>query len=70
MKVIMCVLDGGSNPTYLEMRKIWDLYRETREPRVSVYFVAVYSRWFAYIFGHCNRDALSTRRGISHSRGS
>jgi len=39
MRVIMCVLDGGSSPTYLEMRKVWNLYRETREPNVSVYFL-------------------------------
>jgi hypothetical protein len=35
----MCVLDGGSNPAYAEMRKMWDLYRKTREPNVSVYFL-------------------------------
>lgn len=39
MKVIMCVLDGGSNPVYAEMRKVWDLYRKTREPNVFVYFL-------------------------------
>ena len=39
IKVIMAVLDGGSNPLYDEMRKIWNLYRKCREPRVYVYFL-------------------------------
>jgi hypothetical protein len=38
-KVIMAVLDGGSNPIYDEMRAIWNLYRKCREPNVYVYFL-------------------------------
>ena len=39
MKIIMTVLDGGSNPIYDSMRHYWDLYRKTREPTVFVYFL-------------------------------
>ena len=36
----MAVLDGGGkSQIYNEMRKYWDLYRKTREPKVFVYFL-------------------------------
>ena len=38
-KVIMTVLDGGSNPIYDQMREIWNLYRKCSEPNVYVYFL-------------------------------
>jgi hypothetical protein len=39
MKIIMTVLDGGSNPLYTEMREIWNLFRKCGEPNVYVYFL-------------------------------
>lgn len=39
MKVIMTVLDGGSNPHYTKMKEIWNLFRKCREPNVYVYFL-------------------------------
>ena len=39
LKVIMTVLDGGSNSIYDQMREIWNLYRKCREPNVYVYFL-------------------------------